>query len=69
MGSLVTSGALLALYLELEDLAGVVDVEVLKESLCSLLMLVLDLLWLGKDLLLSLLLSSFEPHGQVQGGL
>lgn len=64
-----TSWALLALDLELGNLAGVVDVEVLKKGLGSLLVLVLYLLGLGVDLLLPLLLSSAKLHHDVDGSL
>lgn len=53
-----TSWALLALDLELGNLAGVVDVEVLKKGLGSLLVLVRYFLGLGVDLLLPLLFAS-----------
>jgi len=59
-----TSGAL---DLELGNLAGVIDVEVLKNGLGSLLVLVLYLLGLGVNLLLPLFLSSQEPHYHVNG--
>ena len=62
---LLTSRALLAFNLELCDLAGVVDIEVLKDGLGSLLVLVADLLGLGVDLLLPLLLSTAQSQNQV----
>ena len=60
-------GALFALDLELGDLAGVVDVEVLKDGLGSLLVLVADLLGLGVNLLLSLLLTTVKGKADVDG--
>jgi hypothetical protein len=65
----LTRGALFALDLQLGDLAGVVDVEVLKDGLGSLLVLVADLLGLGVNLLLSLLLTTAEAEDHVNGGL
>ena len=62
-------GALLALNLQLGDLAGVVDIEVLKNGLGSLFVLVADLLGLGVNLLLSLLLTTVEGQAHVDGGL
>ena len=62
-------GALFALDLQLGDLAGVVDVEVLEDSLGSLLVLVADLLGLGVNLLLSLLLTTVKGQAHVDGGL
>ena len=64
---ILTRGALFALNLELGDLAGVIDVEVLKDGLGSLLVLVADLLGLGVDLLLSLLLTTVEGKADVDG--
>lgn len=69
MGVCLTSRALLALDLELLDLSGVVDVEVLKDGLGSLLVLVADLLGLGVNLLLPLLFTSAESDNGVDGGL
>ena len=65
--SILTRGALLALNLELSDLAGVVDVKVFENSLGSLLVLVADLLGLGVDLLLSLFLTTAEAENHVDG--
>ena len=48
------------LLLELNNLAGGVDLEVLEGGLGALLVDVLDLLWLGVDLLLSLSLTSIK---------
>ena len=62
-------GALFALDLQLGDLAGVVDIEVLKNGLGSLLVLVADLLGLGVNLLLSLLLTTVKSQAHVDGGL
>ena len=62
-------GALLALNLQLGDLAGVVDIEVLKNGLGSLFVLVADLLGLGVNLLLSLFLTTVEGQAHVDGGL
>jgi hypothetical protein len=62
-------GALFALDLQLGDLAGVVDIEVLKDGLGSLLVLVADLLGLGVNLLLSLLLTTVKGQAHVDGGL
>ena len=62
-------GALFALDLQLGDLAGVVDIEVLKNGLGSLLVLVADLLGLGVNLLLSLLLTTAKAEDHVNGGL
>ena len=62
-------GALFALDLQLGDLAGVVDVEVLKDGLGSLLVLVANLLGLGVNLLLSLLLTTVKGQAHVDGGL
>ncbi len=62
-------GALFALDLQLGDLAGVVHVEVLKDGLGSLLVLVADLLGLGVNLLLSLLLTTVKCQAHVDGGL
>ena len=69
MISILTRGALFALDLQLGDLAGVVDIEVLEDSLGSLLVLVADLLGLGVNLLLSLLLTTAEAEHHVNGGL
>ena len=66
---LLTRGALFTLNLQLGDLACVVDVEVLKDGLGSLLVLVADLLGLGVNLLLSLLLTTAEAKNHVNGGL
>ena len=54
------TGSLVGLLLELDDLAGGVNLEVLKGGLGSLLVDVLDLLWLGVDLLLSLSLTTIK---------
>ena len=62
-------GALFALDLQLGDLAGVVDIEVLKNGLGSLLVLVADLLGLGVNLLLSLLLTTVKGQAYVNGCL
>ena len=62
-------GALFALDLQLGDLAGVVDVEVLEDSLGSLFVLVANLLGLGVNLLLSLLLTTAEAEDHIDGGL
>ena len=62
-------GALFALDLQLGDLAGVVDIEVLKDCLGSLLVLVANLLGLGVNLLLSLLLTTVKGQAHVDGGL
>ena len=62
-------GALFALNLQLGDLAGVVDIEVLKDGLGSLLVLVANLLGLGVNLLLSLLLTTVKGQAHVDGGL
>ncbi len=62
-------GALFALDLQLGDLAGVINVEVLKDGLGSLLVLVADLLGLGVHLLLSLLLTTVKGQADVNGGL
>ena len=67
--SILTRGALFALDLQLGDLAGVVDVEILKDSLGSLLVLVADLLGLGVNLLLSLLLTTAKAEDHVNGRL
>ena len=70
MISHVGSGrALFALNLELNDLSSVVNVEVLEDSLGSLLVLVADLLGLGVDLLLSLLLTTAQAEDHVDCGL
>ena len=61
--------ALFALDLQLGDLASVVNVEVLKDSLRSLLVLVADLLGLGVNLLLSLLLTTIKGQADVDCGL
>ena len=66
---ILTRGALFALDLQLGDLAGVVDIEVLKDGLGSLLVLVADLLGLGVNLLLSLLLTTVKGKAHVDGGL
>ena len=52
--------SLSGLLLELDDLSGVIDLEVVKGLLGSLLVDMLDLLWLGVDLLLSLSLTSIK---------
>ena len=62
-------GALFALDLQLGDLAGVVDIEVLKDGLGSLLVLVADLLGLGVNLLLSILLTTVKGQAHVDGSL
>ena len=62
-------GALFALDLQLGDLAGVVNIEVLKDGLGSLLVLVADLLGLGVNLLLSLLLTTVKGQAHVDGSL
>ena len=67
--SILTRGALFALDLQLGDLAGVVDVEILKDSLGSLLVLVADLLGLGVNLLLSLFLTTVKGQAYVNGCL
>ena len=61
--------ALFALDLQLGDLASVVNVEVLKDGLGSLLVLVADLLGLGVNLLLSLLLTTVKSQANVDGSL
>jgi hypothetical protein len=66
---ILTRGALFALDLQLGDLASVVNVEVLKDGLGSLLVLVADLLGLGVNLLLSLLLTTAKAEDHVNGGL
>ena len=65
IGHVGSRGALFALNLELSNLAGVIDVEVLKDGLGSLLVLVLYLLGLGVDLLLSLLLTTVKGKADV----
>ena len=62
-------GALFALNLQLGDLAGVVDIEVLKNGLGSLFVLVADLLGLGVNLLLSLFLTTVKGQAYVNGCL
>ena len=69
MISILTRGALFALDLQLGDLASVVNVEVLEDSLGSLLVLVADLLGLGVNLLLSLLLTTIKGQADVDCGL
>jgi len=59
--------ALLAFNLELCDLSSVVNVEVLEDGLGSLLVLVADLLGLGVNLLLPLLLTSAKSEDHVYG--
>jgi len=66
---ILTRGALFALDLQLGDLASVVNVEVLKDGLGSLLVLVADLLGLGVNLLLSLLLTTVKSQANVDGSL
>ena len=66
---ILTRGALFALDLQLGDLASVINVEVLKDSLRSLLVLVADLLGLGVNLLLSLLLTTVKSQANVDGSL
>ena len=66
---ILTRGALFALDLQLGDLASVVNVEVLKDCLGSLLVLVADLLGLGVNLLLSLLLTTVKSQANVDGSL
>jgi hypothetical protein len=61
----LTWGASGALDLELRDLSGVVNIEVLKDGLGSLLVLVADLLGLGVYLLLPLLLTTAKSHDHV----
>ena len=64
----VGTGSVWRLLLQSLDLSGgIVNLEVLEESLWSLLVLMLDLLWGGMDLLLSLSLTTFEAH--VDGAL
>ena len=62
-------GALFALDLQLGDLACVINIEVLKDGLGSLLVLVADLLGLGVNLLLSLLLTTVKGQAHVDGSL
>ena len=69
MRSILTRGAPWALELQLGDLAGVVDVEVLEDSLGSLFVLVANLLGLGVNLLLSLLLTTVKGQAHVDGSL
>ena len=66
---ILTRGALFALDLQLGDLASVINIEVLKDSLRSLLVLVADLLGLGVNLLLSLLLTTVKGQAHVDGCL
>ena len=66
---ILTRGALFALDLQLGDLASVVNVEVLKDGLGSLLVLVCNSLGLGVDLLLPLLLTTAKTDNHVDGGL
>ena len=61
--------ALVALILQLLDLAGGLDVLVLEEGKRALLVLVLDLLGLGVDLLLSLPLATIEGNESVNSAL
>ena len=61
--------ALLALNLELNNLASVVNVEVFEDGLGSLLVLVCNSLGLGVDLLLSLLLTTAKAKNHVDCGL
>lgn len=60
MGTTLTSRALFTFNLKLGDLSSGINTEVFEESLGSLLVLVADLLGLGVNLLLSLLLTSQE---------
>jgi len=62
-------GALFAFDLELNNLASVVNVEVLEDGLGSLLVFVADLLGLGVNLLLSLFLTTTEAQNHVDCGL
>ena len=66
---ILTRGALFALDLQLGDLACVINIEVLKDGLGSLLVLVADLLGLGVNLLLSLLLTTVKGQAHVDGSL
>jgi len=61
--------AFLALDLEFGNLACVVNIEVLQNGLGVLSVLVLYLLGLGVDLLLPLLLTTFQTHCQVECAL
>jgi hypothetical protein len=64
----LTSGAFFTFDLQLRDLSCVVYVEVFKESLGSLFVLVTDLFGLGVNLLLPLLFTTTESDNHVNCG-